>query len=87
MNTLSKVREACYLRSWMPDEKEFLESMLDVFGARPLNGHEENLIHFLGTIYNAGRVAGIRQERDKRKRRLSDVNCQSERDGLRPVRT
>lgn len=63
-----QLREACRLRAYMPHPREFLEGMADIFGCRPLDASKDNFFHFLETIYNAGRVHGIRQERAKRRR-------------------
>lgn len=65
-----QLREACRLRAYMPHPREFLEGMADIFSCRPLEADKDNFLHFLETIYNAGRVYGIRQERAKRRRRL-----------------
>lgn len=32
MSTLEKVSEACRLRAFMPDNREFVSSMADIFG-------------------------------------------------------
>ena len=50
----------------MPDEREFVVVMADVFGCRPIDQDGEALYHFLETIYHYGRVEGIRRERGKR---------------------
>lgn len=68
MSTLEKVKEVCRLRPYMPDCREFVETISDIFGARPLQSDRDNLYHFLATIHNAGRIEGIRQERNRRKR-------------------
>lgn len=67
MNTLEKVREACRLMEFMPSNREFVSSMADIFCCRPLKEDGDNLALFLETIYNYGRVEGIRQERKRRK--------------------
>lgn len=72
MSTIDRVREACRLRAFMPDNREFVMAMADVFGARPLKKDNDNLWHFLETIYNAGRVDGIRQERQNKRRLLHE---------------
>lgn len=64
-----QLREACRLRAYMPHPVEFLEGMADIFGCCPLDANRDDFFHFLETIYNAGRIYGIRQERDKRRRR------------------
>ena len=62
----AQVVEACRLREWSPDRREFLRWMMDVFGARPVKGDGDNLVEFLQAVYNAGRVHGIREERARR---------------------
>lgn len=65
----AQVVEACRLREWSPDRREFLRGMMDVFGARPIKpikGDGDNLVGFLQAVYNAGRVHGIREERSRR---------------------
>ena len=62
----AQVVEACRLREWSPDRREFLRGMMDVFGARPVKGDGDNLVEFLQAVYNAGRVHGIREERSRR---------------------
>lgn len=62
----AQVVEACRLREWLPDRREFLRGMMDVFGARPVKGDGDNLVEFLQAVYNAGRVHGIREERAAR---------------------
>lgn len=69
MDTFAKTREACRLRAYMPDSREFVEAMVDIFSARPLQGDGDNLYHFLQTIHNAGRIQGIREERARRRGR------------------
>lgn len=71
MSTLEKVSEACRLRAFMPDNREFVSSMADIFGCRPIQEDKENLYHFLETIYNAGRIEGIRQERKHKKEAIT----------------
>ena len=61
------VIEACRLRMFMPDARAFVKGMADVYGCRPLKADSENLYDLLQAIYNAGRVAGIRSERQRRK--------------------
>ena len=70
MNTASKVIEACRLREFMPDSRAFVKGMADMFCCRPLKEDGENLYNFLQTVYNAGRIEGIRSERSKRKERI-----------------
>ena len=60
------VIEACRLREFMPDSREFVENMAEAFGCHPIKADEENLYIFLQAIYNAGRIAGIRSERHKK---------------------
>lgn len=67
MSTMERVREACYLRAFMPNNREFVMNMAGIFGCRLLKSDGDNLYHFLETIYNYGRVEGIRQERKHRK--------------------
>ena len=43
----AQVVEACRLREWSPDRREFLRGMMDVFGARPVQGDGDNLVEFL----------------------------------------
>ena len=62
----AQVVEACRLREWSPDKREFLRGMMDVFGARPVKGDADNLVEFLQAVYNAGWVHGIRAERSRR---------------------
>lgn len=69
MNISAQLREACRLRAYMPHPREFVEGMADIFSCRPLEASKDDFFHFLETIYNAGRVHGIRQERDRRRRR------------------
>lgn len=59
------VIEACRLRAFMPDSREFVKGMADAYGCRPLKADGENLYDFLQAIYNAGRIAGIRSERQR----------------------
>lgn len=62
------VIEACHLRVFMPDSREFVKGMADAYGCRPLEADSENLYDFLQAVYNAGRIAGIRSERQKGRR-------------------
>ena len=71
MSTLEKVNEACRLRAFMPDNREFVVSMADIFGCRPLKADGDALYHFLETVYNYGRVDGIRQERRRKKEAIA----------------
>lgn len=71
MSITEKVGEALRLRAYMPDNREFVVMMADMFCAKPLKGDAENLYHFLETIYNAGRVEGIRQERKHKKEAIT----------------
>ena len=48
----AQVVEACRLREWSPDRREFLRGMMDVFGARPIKGDGDNLVEFLQAVYN-----------------------------------
>lgn len=72
MSTIERVREACRLRAYMPDNRDFVIAMADIFGAQPVKDDGDNLYHFLETIYNAGRVDGIRQERKHKGRLLHE---------------
>ena len=47
--------------------REFSKQISRIFFARPLKGNEEDFYRFLDTVFNAGRICGIRQERRKRK--------------------
>lgn len=67
MSTLEKVTEACCLRAFMPDNREFVAEMAKIFGCRPLKADGDALYHFLETIYNYGMVQGIRRERRRRR--------------------
>lgn len=66
MDTMQRIREACRLRQWMPDNREFVEGMADIFCAKPLNSDGDNLYHFLEIIYNAGRIEGVRCEQRRK---------------------
>lgn len=67
VNDFLLVREACRLRGYMKDNRGFNECICDIFGAVPLESDKENFYDFMNTIYNAGRIAGIRSERQRRK--------------------
>ena len=69
MTSFAQVREACKLRRYMDDNRSFNECICDIFGAIPLESDKENFYDFMNTIYNAGRIAGIRCERQRRKER------------------
>jgi hypothetical protein len=71
MSTLERVNEACRLRAFMPNNREFVVSMADIFGCHPLKADGDALYHFLETIYNYGRVEGIRQERKHKKEAIT----------------
>lgn len=62
-----QVMEACKLRGFMEDKRGFNECICDIFCAIPLEDDKENFYDFMNTIYNAGRIAGIRSERQRRK--------------------
>lgn len=47
---------------------DLLWNICRIYGAWPLKAHEQDFFSFLSTVFNAGRVSGIRQERAKRKR-------------------
>lgn len=36
MSTLERVNEDCHLRAFIPNNREFVRSMADIFGCRPL---------------------------------------------------
>lgn len=61
--------EACRLRAYMEDKKGFCDCICSIFGAVPLKADKDNFYDFLNTIYNAGRIAGIRSERRKNTQR------------------
>lgn len=67
MRMTERIGEALRLRAYMLDRHEFVAMMADMFCAKPQKGDAENFYHFLETIYNAGCIEGIRQERKHRK--------------------
>lgn len=51
------------LRPYLPDRREFVSELMDIYGAKPEPGSDDALFDFLQTIYNAGWLDGIRQKR------------------------
>lgn len=49
------------------DENEFVKEIAAIYCAKPRKGDEQNLWDMLTTIYEYGRVIGIRSERNRRK--------------------
>ena len=57
MSTLERVNEACRLRAFMPNNREFVVSMADIFGCHPLKADGDALYHFLEPFTT---MAGLR---------------------------
>lgn len=53
------------------DDSLFCERMMKLYGCVPLESDKGNLIAFLITLFNYGKVQGIRSERAKRKRGIA----------------
>lgn len=56
------LREQVYL-----NQINFVKDMADIYGCHPLKTNTFDFYCFLATIFNAGRVSGIRQERERRR--------------------
>lgn len=54
--------------------QEFSRQMARIFCAKPLKSDAENFYHFLDTVFNAGRISGIRQERSRRAQNCKRVS-------------
>lgn len=67
-NTLNiDVVEAVGLREHITSQQiEFGKKMATIYCAKPIKGNEDNFFDFLATVFNAGRIDGIRSERSKR---------------------
>ncbi len=46
----------------------FLRDVCRIYRCYPKNGDEYNFFEFLNTIFHAGRIEGVRQERARRNR-------------------
>ncbi|MGM9640546.1 MAG: hypothetical protein ACI3V3_04190 [Faecousia sp.] len=46
--------------------RDFSKQICRIFCARPIKSDAENFYRFVDTVFNAGRISGIRQERLRR---------------------
>lgn len=64
-----QVKEAVQLRDYASvHDMEFCREMADFHGCYSVRGDNKNLLEFLASIFQYGRIQGIRQERARKRK-------------------